>query len=87
MWLLVITLRQMYNDKKQAGQREIQNVQFEKRSTSKCNGVKSSDQGDKRLKEKSDVKWNKRSGEFRTRPYPAKLPICKRELEESLSSK
>lgn len=45
---------QIYKEKEQVGQREMQNVQFEdKTSTKKCNiGVKSGGQGDKKLKEK-----------------------------------
>ena len=45
---------QIYNEKEQAGQREIQNVQFEEKSRDrKCNGVKSSVQEDKQIKEKA----------------------------------
>jgi hypothetical protein len=54
VWLLIITLMQIYNEKEQAGQREIQNVQFEEKSRDrKCNGVKSSVQEDKQVKEKA----------------------------------
>ena len=30
------------------------------------------------------AKWNKGSGGGRTRPHPAKLPTCEKELEKSL---
>lgn len=37
IWLLVITFMQVYNEKEQVKQREIENVQYkEKRNTRKC---------------------------------------------------
>lgn len=57
VWLLVLTLMQTYNVKKQARQRERQNVQFEeKRSTTKCSGAKSSAQGYESLKNTNEIK-------------------------------
>lgn len=49
---------QVYNEEEQAGQGKIQNVQFEKkRSTRKCFvGAKSSVHGDKKFEEKLDTK-------------------------------
>lgn len=44
---------QIYNEKDQTGQREIQNVKFEdKRIVKKCIGSKSSAQWDEQFKEK-----------------------------------
>lgn len=45
-----------------------------KKNTRKCNRVKSSAQGDKKFKEKPDVKWNKEGGDLGERPHPDKLP-------------
>jgi hypothetical protein len=39
-------------------------------------------QGDKQTKEKLEVKWNKGSGDLRTRPHLAKLPMCAKELKK-----
>ena len=62
-------------------------MQFkEKRGTRKWNGAKSCVQGDDHIKEKSDAKWNKGSGDFRARSHPAKLPTCEKELKGSLGS-
>lgn len=57
--VVMITLIQLHNGKEQVRQREIQNVQFEeKKSTRKCNvGAKSYVQGDEQMKEKPDAKW------------------------------
>lgn len=38
--------------------------------TGKCNGAKSSAQGNKTFKEKPNAKWNKGSGDHRATPYP-----------------
>lgn len=52
MWLLLIFLMQVYNEKEQAEQEKIQNVQLkEKRSTSKHNETETRTEGDKTLKE------------------------------------
>lgn len=50
MWSLVVTLIQVYNKKEQAGQKELQNVQFgEKMSTRKfIIGAKACAEGDER---------------------------------------
>lgn len=60
VWLLVITLLQVYNEKEQAGQKEIQNIQFvEKNITRKFKvGAKACAERDK----KPDEKWNKGNG-------------------------
>ena len=42
--------------------------------TRKWNEAKSCVQGDKKTKEKPDVKWSKGSGDLRGRAHPAKLP-------------
>lgn len=76
MWLLVITLMQICNGKKQVGKREIQNIQFEEKRNKywKCNdGTMSCARGDKTLTEKSDAKWNcrgpcQRSSELQLKP-------------------
>ena len=53
MWLLVVTLTQIYNEKKQAEQEKLQNVfSEEKRNTGKCNRAKFCTEGDKQFKEK-----------------------------------
>ena len=36
MWLLVVTLMQIYNDKEQAEQGKIQNVPIEKKRSNRC---------------------------------------------------
>ena len=54
-----------------------------KRAPKKYNGLKSSDQGNKKFNEKPDAKWNKGSGDLRARPHPAKLPTCEKELKKS----
>jgi hypothetical protein len=47
VWRFVVILMQIYNEREQAEQGKIQNVQFEKnRNTRKCNQSKSSAQGD-----------------------------------------
>jgi hypothetical protein len=77
-WLLVITFMQIYN--LQAGQREIQTVQFvEERNTRKCSGTKSRTQEDK----KKNLKKSLMLGDLRVRPHPAELPIYERELRKA----
>jgi hypothetical protein len=40
--------------------------------------------GFQNIKNKScDTTWNKESGDLWVRPYPAKLPICEKELKKS----
>lgn len=72
MWLLA-SLTQIYNEVRQ---REIQNVLFgEKVTTWEFNiRTKSYIQREAKFKERLDLKWNKGSGIFRTRPHSAKLP-------------
>ena len=54
----MVTLMQIYNEKEQAEQGKIQNVQFEKRDTG--NG--------KQIKEKPGATWNQRSSDLRAKP-------------------
>ena len=50
MWVVVVTVMQIYNENEQAKKGKIQNVQFEeKRSTREFNGAESSAQGVKML--------------------------------------
>lgn len=47
VWLLVVSIIQIYNEKDEVGQGKIQNVQFEvKGGSRKWNGAKSRVQGD-----------------------------------------
>jgi hypothetical protein len=86
MWLLILLLMKIYNEKEQAEQEKIENLQFEeKRHTRKYNIVKSCVQGEKQIKEIHNVKWIKGSGDLRARSHPAKLPTCERGLKKSLS--
>jgi hypothetical protein len=62
---------EIYNKNEQAKQGKLQNVQLEEKWGTRNNGVKSCVQGDKQIKEKLDVKWNKRSGDISGRPHPA----------------
>ena len=51
MWLLVFMLRKIYNEKVQAEQGKLQNVNLKKQKrTRKYNGAKSYIQGDKQIK-------------------------------------
>lgn len=50
MWILVITLIKIYNEKHQAEQAKLQSVQVKEREdTRKWNGSKSQGQGDKQV--------------------------------------
>jgi hypothetical protein len=50
VWVVVVTVMQIYNENEQAKKGKIQNVQFEeKRSTREFNGAESSAQGVKML--------------------------------------
>lgn len=42
---------------------------------------------DKKLKEHPDSEWNKGSGTLPVKWHPARLPICEKELKETLHSK
>ena len=80
--LLVFTFMQIYNEKEQAEQGRIQNVQFEKKGgTRKWNEAKSRVKGDKQIKEKPDIIWDKWSGNLMARSYPAKLPTYEKEFK------
>lgn len=74
MWFLVITLKQVCNEKEQAVQKGRQNAQFEtEKDTRNFNvGAKAWDERDK-VTERSSVMWNK----GRERPHFRKLPTCK----------
>ena len=50
VWLLVLTLMKIYNEKEQAEQIKMHNVQSEDRNTRKWNGAKFCVQGDKQMK-------------------------------------
>lgn len=87
LWLLVVTVRQLYNEEEQAAQRERWNIPFEEnRSTRNCNGAESSTQADEDFKEKLDAKWDKGSSDPWEILHPAKLPTYERELKKNLSS-
>lgn len=61
----------------------MHNVHFEEKGgQGKYNRAKSCVQENKQIKEKPDTKWNKRSGELRTRPHLMKLPVCQKELKK-----
>ena len=77
VWLSVIMLTLVCNGKKQVGQREMQNIQFDERSIRNCDGTKSSAQGEKRFKEKPEAKGKKGSGDFRARSRVAKPQFVK----------
>jgi hypothetical protein len=67
---LVTGLTKIYHASEQTEQRKIQNFLNEKGSNRKC----------KQIEEKPEAKSNKKSGDFRARPYPAKLPVCEKEF-------
>lgn len=75
---------QVYNEKEQEGQKEMQNIHFEeKKNTRKCNvGVKSYAQGDEKFKEKPDTMWNKGCSNIRARLYPILQPVTERGLKK-----
>lgn len=79
MWFLVITLKQVCNEKEQAVQKERQNAQFEtEKDTRNFNvGAKAWDERGK-VTERSAVIWNK----GRERPHFRKLPTYKKEGPE-----
>jgi hypothetical protein len=73
---------QIYNEKGQSGQREIQAIHTEgKRSSRKCNGVEPSAQRDTVVDGKPDAKENKGRGVLKVRAHPAKLPAHEGELK------
>lgn len=49
--------------------------------------VKSNAQRNKKCKENPDPKWNPGNDDFRAKPHPPKLPICKKESTKSLRRK
>lgn len=52
---------QVYNEKEHAGQKEIENAQFEK-STRKYNATKVYSGRDEQIKESPDIYWDKEQG-------------------------
>lgn len=74
--LLVVTLMQIYNEKEQAGQGEVQNVQFEKKR--ECTGAKSSAPGDKMFKESLVVNRIKEVVTLRKGPTQINFQLVKR---------
>lgn len=79
MWLLVVTLMQNYKEKEQTGQR-FKNAPFEEKVSGSPIELSFLLKKMKMFKEKSNAKWNKGSGKFRTGPHTAKFPICAKEL-------
>lgn len=81
VYLLLLTLRKIYNGKEQDEQVKIQNMQIEEKGgIRKWNGAKACVQGDKQVKEKPDVK---ESGDLGARTDQAKLLTCEKELKKS----
>ena len=75
-----------YSEKEYTEEGKIQDVQFdEKRNTEISVGTKSIVQGYKKLNEKYDAKWTKRSGDLRVRPHTDKLPNYGKELKKSFN--
>ena len=72
---LVTSLMQIYNEKEQSEQENIQNVCIF--------GGEKEYQKRERIKEKPDAKWNKGSRDLRARPCPAQLPTSERKLYKS----
>lgn len=86
LWSLLFTRMLINNEKEQVGQGEIQNAQEKKSSRKVGVGAKSCAQGDKNLKEMPDNKCNKGNRNLSVRCHPVKLPACKKELKENLST-
>lgn len=83
MWLPVIILKQIYNEKEQAGQKEIEKTYGLRRKGAPVSVMLSPVLTEIKVERKTDAKWNKRS-DFGLRPHPAKLPTCGKELQESV---
>ena len=75
IWLLVITLMEIYNEKKKAVQGKI----FRRKRTSESR-MESCVPGDKQIKNLS--KW---SSDLRARSHPVKFPVCEKELKKNWS--
>lgn len=78
MWLLVV--KQICNEKEQAGQKETQNVQFEEENTNRDFNV-----GTQLCAERDKEKRNKESGCLRAVPCPADPEICEKKRAKELS--
>jgi hypothetical protein len=77
-WLFVANIIKIHQKKKKKRSKlhkeKIQSAHLrEKRITTKC----------KQIKERSDAKGIKGSGDFRARPHPAQPPSCEKELKKS----
>lgn len=79
IWLLVITVVWIYNEKEQVEQEEMQKVQFEETKTIQKLKVvsKACTERDTEI-QRPCLHWIKEKGALRIRPYPAKLPPFKR---------
>lgn len=64
------------NEKQKTVQRE--------KDTRKWGAVKISIPGDKQIKGKHDIKWNKRNGDFKVRLHQANFHILKNKLKNNL---
>lgn len=84
--LLVVSLMQVCNEKEEVGQEDGQNIQFEEEeSIGKFNtGAKACTERDKEVKVRLDLRWDKRSGDLRTRGPshpPGRLPTCRNRIK------
>jgi hypothetical protein len=85
VWLLVVTLIQIYNEEEQAEQGKAENAQGEgEKGTREWNGAKFCVLANKQIQENPVVKWIKRSGVLRGETHPAKPLTCEKELKNSL---
>ena len=73
MWLLVITLMLICNEKEQAGLQEIQNIQFEEKKTNRKFYVRALV-----CAERDKEKWNKGKGDLRARCHPTNSITCEK---------
>ena len=80
MWLLVVM--HIYNEKEQAGQKEIQNVQFEEKNTNRNFNV-----GTLLCAERDKEKCNKESGSLRSVKFDPEICEKKRTKELSVHKK
>lgn len=87
LWMLLITIIQVYNEKGASRKKEIQNVQFDKKMSSRKFkvGAKACAKNDEKVKERPDPQRNKRLSVPKTRPHPTKLLTCKKQRPEELS--
>jgi hypothetical protein len=76
-WIVLVTFMWIYNQKEQAGQRKIQNTEFEKKKS--FIGAKSCAHWNKRNKGSGDLGRGERT-------HPAKPPTCEKKLKKSVTS-